>query len=392
MKIMKTLLSALFLMGCVAMSAQAPQGGPKDGPQGAVPQAPQEETEEVFNSHWYIQIAGGAQYTLGEINFNDLVSPNFQVSVGYKFNSVVGARLSVNAYESKAGIKVDHRKYEWSWNYVAPNIDATFDITNLICGYKADRALNFGAFVGIGLNIGWDNDDAEAAQTKIISDKGVETLRYLWDGTKCRFQGQAGLYLDYNITKKFAVGLEVQATTLSDKYNSKKAGNSDWYYNGLISLKYAFGKTSKTQAKKSCCPPCPEPQERIIERIIEKPVPAPAPAPAPEAKVEPLRRDVFFKINSTTISSTEATKVKEVAEYLKKYPEAKVELLGVADKGTGNATINAKLAAKRAEAVQNSLINDYGISSSRISVDSKGDTVQPFPENDNNRVTICIAK
>lgn len=383
MKIMKTFLAALCLISCVAVSAQAPQG-PKA-------QAPQEETEEVFNPHWYIQGQVGAQYTLGEIGFGDLISYfNVQLSGGYRFNPVVGARLSVNAFQSKGGFDGVYDEYDWKWNYVAPNIDATFDITNLICGYKADRKWNFGCFVGIGLNIAWNNDDAAEAKAAILDDQGSDALQYLWDGTAVRLQGRAGLNLDYNITKKLAVGLEVHATMINDKYNSKKAGNADWYFNALVGVKYAFGKTSKTQAKKSCCPPCPEPQERIVERIVEKPVPAPA--PAPEAKAEPLRRDVFFKINSTTISSTEATKVKEVADYLKKYPEAKVELLGVADKGTGNATINAKLAAKRAEAVQNSLINDYGISSSRISVDSKGDTVQPFPENDNNRVTICIAK
>ena len=382
MKIMKTFLAALCLISCVAVSAQAPQG-PKA-------QAPQEETEEVFNPHWYIQGQVGAQYTLGEIGFGDLTSFNAQLSGGYRFNPVVGARLSVNAFQSKGGFDGVDDEYDWKWYYIAPNIDATFDITNLICGYKADRKLNFGCFVGIGLNIAWNNDDAAEAKAAILGAQKSDALQYLWDGTAVRLQGRAGLNLDYNITKKLAVGLEVHATMINDKYNSKKAGNADWYFNALVGVKYAFGKTSKTQAKKSCCPPCPEPQERIVERIVEKPVPAPA--PAPEAKAEPLRRDVFFKINSTTISSTEATKVKEVADYLKKYPEAKVELLGVADKGTGNATINAKLAAKRAEAVQNSLINDYGISSSRISVDSKGDTVQPFPENDNNRVTICIAK
>lgn len=388
MKIRKALLSALFLTTCVAMSAQAPKEGP--APQ---PQAPQqEETEEVFNSHWYIQVAGGVQETLGEIGFGDLLSPNFQISGGYKFNPVVGARLSVNAYQSKAGIQTAGTEYDWKWTYIAPNVDATFDLTNLICGYKADRKWNFGALLGVGLNIAWGNDDAVDVKAAIPEEYNDGTLGYLWDGTACRLQARGGLYLDYNITKKIALGLELQATTLNDKYNSKKAGNADWYFNGLISFKYAFGNTTKKQAKRSCYPPCPQPVEKIIERIVEKPVPAPAPVADKIEKVEPLRRDIFFDINSATIKASEQSKVKEVADYLKKYPEANVELLGVADKGTGNATINAKLAAKRATSVQNSLINDYGISSSRIKVDSKGDTVQPFAENNQNRVTICIAK
>ena len=38
------------------------------------------------------------------------------------------------------------------------------------------------------------------------------------------------------------------------------------------------------------------------------------------------------------------------------------------------------------------LVKTYNIPESRISYDSKGDTVQPFSENDKNRVTICIAE
>ena len=49
-------------------------------------------------------------------------------------------------------------------------------------------------------------------------------------------------------------------------------------------------------------------------------------------------------------------------------------------------------ARKRAEAVSKILTTKYGIKKNRITVDSKGDTVQPYEENDKNRVTICIAE
>ena len=44
------------------------------------------------------------------------------------------------------------------------------------------------------------------------------------------------------------------------------------------------------------------------------------------------------------------------------------------------------------DAVVKSLQQDYNISLSRISYDSKGARVQPFAENDKNRVSICIAE
>jgi outer membrane protein OmpA-like peptidoglycan-associated protein len=77
---------------------------------------------------------------------------------------------------------------------------------------------------------------------------------------------------------------------------------------------------------------------------------------------------------------------------LNKYPTAKVVVTGYADAGTGNDKINDRLAAGRADVVVKSLVNDYGISMGRISYDSKGSRVQPFAENDLNRVSICIAE
>ncbi|MBT9896038.1 OmpA family protein, partial [Phocaeicola massiliensis] len=50
------------------------------------------------------------------------------------------------------------------------------------------------------------------------------------------------------------------------------------------------------------------------------------------------------------------------------------------------------LAKKRARMVADELINRYGISADRLSVDSKGSEVQPFTTNDWNRVVIMIAE
>jgi OOP family OmpA-OmpF porin len=49
-------------------------------------------------------------------------------------------------------------------------------------------------------------------------------------------------------------------------------------------------------------------------------------------------------------------------------------------------------AAKRAAKVVNELTTKYGIPADRITSDSKGARVQPFAENDKNRVSICIAE
>jgi outer membrane protein OmpA-like peptidoglycan-associated protein len=212
---------------------------------------------------------------------------------------------------------------------------------------------------------------------------GANSLEYLWDGTKVNFVGQGGITADFRLSDKVSLGLEVNANTLSDKYNSKKAGNWDWYFNALAGIKINLGETYTTRVI-----PAPEPEIRYVEKIVEKVVEVPAPAPV----IEPIRRDVFFKINSYKIAPEEAVKVKEIADYLRQYPNSKVVVTGYADAGTGNDKINDRLAAQRADAVVKSLKEEYMIAADRITYDSKGARVQPFAENDMNRVSICIAE
>lgn len=376
----KILMSGLMSLACFTASAQT-------------------ETEYVFNPHWYVQGQIGGQYTLGEIGFGDLLSPNLQLGAGYNFNPVVGARFNVNLWQSKAGSEIYGKKYDWKWNYVAPTVDATFNLTNLICGFNPERKWNVGVFAGLGLNIAFSNDDAADAQKAInaavAEHNGLEkiedqTLRYLWSGTKCRLFGQVGANVDYKLNDALSLGLEVSANTMSDKYNSKKAGNSDWYFNALVGVKYNLGSTftkkTRSTSSRGNSPETVvnEPVVKVVEKIVEKPVEV--------AKVQPIRRDVFFTINSGAISIAEMQKVREIADYLKANPKAKVTVTGYADHGTGNANINKRVSEKRAQAVYDALVNKYGISASRISKESKGDTEQPYAEQILNRVTICIAE
>ena len=381
----KTILSCLMLLAGLTASAQEQKG----------------TTEYVFEPHWYVNIQPlGVQYTLGEISMGDLMSYNVQAAVGREFNKVIGGRFALNAWQSKAGSKISGVDYKWKWNYIAPTVDITFNLSNLISGVNPNRVFTVGAFAGLGMNIGWGNSeaadvDAILRQTttarwqdddgQIKTDNTYQAgLDYLWDGTKARFLLQAGLTGDIKINDKFAVTLEVSANTLSDKYNSKKAKNWDWYFNALAGLKINLGPTYSTKFI-----PAPEPEIRYVEKIVEKVVEVPA-APA-ETAAEPLRRDIFFLINKSNIRTSEASKVDDIVAYLNENKDAKVQVTGYADAGTGNDRINDRLAAKRADAVVAAL-KKAGISADRISFDSKGARVQPFADNDSNRVSICIAE
>ncbi len=385
MKINKLFLSASFAL-CTAFLAGAQQGA--------------DETEYTFQPHWYIQGQVGMQETLGETSFGRLASFNAQIGAGYRFNPIFGARVVINGLNSKGSITVDGDRSKWKWNYLAPTANVTMDLTNLIGGYNPERLVSAGLFAGIGANISWNNDEANnvnaALKNALYSDMAQaerpNVLRNIWSGTKTRFVTQFGTFVDFNVTDNLRIGLELQANVLPDGYNSKKAGNADWYFNGLVGFKYSFGTTfTKSKRKAAVTEPTvverivEVPVEKIVEKVVEKVVVKEIPSP--------LSRDVFFKISNTKITKEEMEKIAEVARYMKANPDTKVTVTGYADKGTGSLSLNLRLSMQRAQAVVKALTNNYGITADRIIAKSMGEEeAQPYPTPALNRVAICVVK
>ena len=391
MKLNKIFLTATLLFAGVCANAQ------------------ETVTEYVFQPHWFGQLQIGGQETLGEGSFGKLLSGNAQLAVGYKFNPYIGMRLAVNAWQSKGAYNYEIPGYTdnhyYKWNYVAPTLDAVVDLTNLIGGYNPTRLVEFDLLAGIGANIGFNNKQARNLAgdfNKIFNDylnskypadgRGpVNTdaaALNAWDGTKCRFLGQFGFGLNFNISSRVQLGVEFMANVLNDNYNSKKGPNTDWYFNCLAGVSYAFGTRYETTTR--VIEPAPEPV--VVEKIIEKVVEVPVVEENPVEK-EVFRRDVFFLINQYTIRPTEMPKVAQVAEYLQSHPNATVTITGYADKGTGTQAFNLRLSAQRSQAVAKCLQEQYFIPASRMVVKSMGeDMYQPYPDAVQNRVAICIAE
>lgn len=351
--------------------------------------------EYQFKKHAFLNLQGGAQYTLGEAKFDKLLSPNVQLGLGYQFSPVFALRLQANGWQSKGGwngyeLARTGNPYtaDYKFNYVAPGLDLMFNLSNLFCGWNPNRVFNVTAFLGGGANIAWKNDEVNGI-AKTLKNLDNYQLQNLWDGTKVQPFGRGGVELAFRLSDAVSFLVEGNANILSDKYNSKKADNPDWYFNALAGFRINLGKTYKKVEA-----PAPEPAP--VQEYVE---PTPAPTPAPdvkeevvEKKVEPFRRDVFFLINSAKIRNSEAGKIQEMVDFLNANPGKKVSVTGYADAGTGNNRINDRLARLRAQIVVKTLKEKYNIPADRIISDSKGSRVQPFAVNNKNRVTICIAE
>ena len=352
MKITKFLLAAALMFSGLAASAQ--------------------DTETVeFNPHWFLQLQGGANYNLDKADFSKLLSPAAQVALGYQFSPVWALRLGANGWQAKGGFS-DNTTYKWK--YITPALDVKFNIVNAIAGWNPKRVFGMNLIGGIGANIGWDNEDNAAL--------GMSNY---WDGTKIRPVGRLGLDFDFNLSKCVSLNIEAMSNFLSDKYNSRADSKHkidfDWYFTGLVGLKIALGSTQKV------IPAAPV--------VIEEPAPAPVvketPKTAAVERAPEIQSEIFYYIRQTEIRDDQKPALNQLINFLKENPETKVAITGYADVETGNPRINMKYSEGRAAGVAKALV-DAGIDAARITTDAKGDTVQPFSENDKNRVSICIAK
>ena len=93
-----------------------------------------------------------------------------------------------------------------------------------------------------------------------------------------------------------------------------------------------------------------------------------------------VKLNVTFATNSAKIQSDSLANIEKVVEFLNTYPEVPVEIGGHTD-NTGSASYNRRLSQRRADAVRDMLVNQYGISAQRITAKGYGED-QPIASND----------
>lgn len=194
-----------LLFGSIAVSAQE--------------QRIKEEGKTEFKSHWFMQVQAGAAHTVGEAKFTDLISPAVALNVGYQFAPAWSARVGVSGWQAKGSWVAPRQDYKYK--YLQGNVDIVSDLSTLFCGFNPKRVFNGYIFAGAGLNRGFDNDEAVA-----INAAGYP-MGYLWTEGKFLVAGRLGLGCNLRLNDRLAINIEGNANVLSDKFNSKKAGNAD---------------------------------------------------------------------------------------------------------------------------------------------------------------------
>ena len=335
-----------------------------------------------YKSFSYVEAQGGLQLTSTNAPMDKLFTPTASLSFGHYFTPVVGARLNVNAWQSKAGFK-DLDQY-YKWKYVTPDLDLMLNLSNMFCKNTTNHALNVILLGGIGLNYAWDNDELKALNLE------ARRTPLAWDENRLSHNLRAGLRLETNQGKPFGVSLEVAANSLSDRFNSKTNDADDWQFTAQLGLIYRFNY-------KKAEPKYITKMVDVVEEVdVEEPYTYTVKEKRPVETMEQkkVEKVIFFEIRQSDADKAEGINaaIKEVADLMKTSSDVMVTVTGYADKGTGTARLNKMYAKKRADDVTKKLVEDHGLDAACITTDSKGDTVQPFPENDKNRCVIVTGE
>ena len=375
---------------------------------GGVASAQQSKTDETleFRPHWSLNVQGGVAHTRGESEFNSLNSPAAQLSATYRFHHAMGVRFGFGGWQGKGAVLLPEGKFNgYSYQFAQLNADYILDLAGVFGGFNHKRVVSPYLLAGVGAGYGFNNE--QAAPHK-------EMLEYYWDSKLFAPVGRAGLGIDFRLGECVSLGLEGNANILSDKFNSKKAENVDWQFNVLAGLSFRFGKNtrpSKAYAEKVAAAEAAaaaaaaeaaaraEAERLAAEKAAAEKAAAEKAAAEAAAKAAAERAaiaaensdNVFFTINSTYIRKAEGKKLEKLAEWMKATPDFNVALVGYADKETGTAAGNLKLSERRAKVVKERLVK-LGVPAERIATAFKGDTVQPFAENNKNRVVICTVE
>jgi outer membrane protein OmpA-like peptidoglycan-associated protein len=178
-----------------------------------------------------------------------------------------------------------------------------------------------------------------------------------------------------------ALGLEIDANYKNDEFNLKRNYDPDWQLSALLGLTFKFGGPKK--AKYVDVVETYYVDEPYTETIQKQ-------RPVETVQVSNIEKVVYYTINVSDVEKGQGVDaaIKEVADLIKTDPNAKIIVTGYADKETGTSEINERLSKERAEGVVSKLVNEHGINAANITAQWKGDTVQPFAENDKNRCVI----
>jgi len=116
-----------------------------------------------------------------------------------------------------------------------------------------------------------------------------------------------------------------------------------------------------------------------------EPIPEPAPAPIVDTEPEPapevvrVELDVKFDFDKSRVREESYGDIKNLADFMQQYPQTSTTVEGHTD-SVGTDQYNQRLSERRAEAVRDVLVNQYGVEGGRVNSVGYGES-RPVADN-----------
>lgn len=282
------------------------------------------------------------------------------------------------------------------WPYLFAHGDVLINFSNLVGGYREDRAYYLIPFAGAGSI--WAN----------FTDKSqAKTGR----GSLQDFALTAGLLHKFRLSPAVDFHIEMKSwLTNTSVLPIELKERSTWGLSATAGFAYRFGRRGwdrvediaytaedlavyRQAADKSAeTLKAAEEENARLKRALqeERDRAARAEAAATDAAAQPRVAEkeastlILFSIGSTTLTKQEQLRLEQVAEMIKRGPqENRYKLEGYADKQTGTKALNERLAAERAREVYDFLVKQ-GVNPDVLSYEGMGEE-NPFPRQETNR-------
>lgn len=348
-----------------------------------------------FWSNWFFSIGGGAEATFGDNDsagsFGKRISPTLNISVGKWFTPGLGLRLQYSGLQARGftydkgadyvkGAELKDGYYKQRFDYMNLHGDVMFNLNALFGGYNQHRVYEIIPYVGAGFTHNYSKPHREALSVN------------------------AGIINKFRISNAVDINLELSAMDAEDKFDGEVGG--DHGYDGVLSAtvgltyrfpargfrrpmpqlisqielaamqdKLAMMGAQNAELKNALV----QAENQPVAEVTETQVIVPDPDIAP--------RTVFFQIGSAELSPREIMNLSYLAEQMKQFPNATYTVNGYADSATGTPAFNKELSLKRAQAVKNALVKNYGIAADRLNVEAGGG-VDKFGQPILNRVVL----
>ncbi len=352
-----------------------------------------------WNNNWFLQLGAGINMPFVEnyipngdakrqitLAMNLGVGRWFSPYMGFRFSALGGSMKWESGDLSKA-------------KYANLNLDFMWDMLNSVSGVNPKRVFSINPFVGLGGTYTWD---MESKALNVLGNDGK--LRHnTWTlpvSAGIQFRIRTGKYVD--------IFMEARSQFYADNFNGTVGGKPvDINFTAIGGLSFNFGGVQFAENN-----PCTylHYMQNLNDQVNELrgklsrtknelvAAKAQLPCPDPEPIVEVQEVDIVetnmplatvrFTINSAKISNEQLVNVYNIAQWLEATPDATVTICGYADNETGSPEYNMKLSERRAQAVYDVLVNQYGIDGGRLTIQAFGSGTQPYETNNWNRIVI----